>query len=98
MRMPAPPQGDLFGVADPLIGLRVKLDREIDRCQPCHDNVAELCAGRGPHAYALFCITCGRFRGWLPLAAANFIKETIRVSGVPRKPLIYRSAERSAAS
>ncbi len=42
----APTQPDLFGTKDPLIGLRVRLDRDIDRRQPCHNNIAELCGGR----------------------------------------------------
>jgi hypothetical protein len=87
-----PTQADLFGTDDPLVGLRVQLDRAVDQCQPCHGNVAEICAGRGPHAHALRCATCGQHRGWLPKAAAEFLTETIRVVGVPREPLIYRDA------
>jgi hypothetical protein len=62
------------------------------RITPCHDNVAKLHAGRGPHAYALLCPTCGRHRGWLPKAAADFFTETVRAFGVPSEPLIYRDA------
>jgi hypothetical protein len=98
MRRPTPPQGDLFGDADPLIGLCVKLDREIDRRQPCHENVVELHAGRGGHAYALFCERCGRFRGWLPKAAAEFLTETIRVGGIPRETPIYRDTTNAKAA
>jgi hypothetical protein len=92
MTIHVPTQSDLFATADPLIGLRVKLEREVDQCQPCHDNIAEICAGRGPHGHALKCEQCGRFRGWLPKAAADFLTETIRVLGVPCEPLIYRDA------
>src|SRR6266511_2393672 len=86
----APIQGDLFGSADPLIGLHVQLDRAVDHRQPCHDNIVELCTGPGPHAYGLRCSACGRHRGWLPKAAVAFIREIIRTVGVPDGPLIYR--------
>jgi hypothetical protein len=92
MTVHVPHQRDLFDTDDPLIGLHVQLDRDIDRRQPCHDNIAEICSGCGPHAYALLCATCGQFRGWLPKAAATFIAEAIRVDGIPDTPLIYRDA------
>jgi hypothetical protein len=98
MSMHMPTQVDLFGIDDPLIGLKVRLEREIDQHQLCHDNVAEICAGRGPHAYALLCATCGRFRGWLPKRAVDFIREVIRVHGVPRGPLVYRDATHAKAA
>jgi hypothetical protein len=51
-----PLQGDFFlaPADDPLLGVQVHLEREIDHRRPCHGNFAEICAGRGPHAYALF--------------------------------------------
>jgi hypothetical protein len=94
----SPRQPDFFGSDDPLIGLRVKLARAVDRSAPCHDNVAEICSGRGPHCYALLCSMCGRFRGWLPKRAVDFFRETIRVAGVPRGPLIYRDATNAKAA
>jgi hypothetical protein len=90
MTIHTPRQPDFFGSDDPLIGLRVQLARAVDRSAPCHDNVAEVCSGRGPHIYALICATCGQFRGWLPKTAAAFIAETIRVCGVPDAPLTWR--------
>jgi hypothetical protein len=80
-----PRQGDLFGHPDPLIGLRVQLDRADT---PCHGNIAEIISGSRLHRHGLVCATCGRHRGWLPKAAADFIAESIRVFGVPREPLI----------
>src|SRR5262245_39429489 len=81
-----PRQGDLFGFPDSLIGLHVRLDRS----DTCHGDIAEITPGSGPHGHGLVCAVCGRHRGWLPGAAADFIAETIRVFGVPREPLIYR--------
>jgi hypothetical protein len=88
-----PTQPDLFNIAedDPLIGLRMRLDRAVDQRAPCHDNVVEVCSGKGPHGHALLCEACGKFRGWLPkAAAAAFIHKAIRMIGVPDEPLIYR--------
>ena len=45
---------DLFGatpeLASPAIGMTVKLDRDIDRQQPCHDNLAIIRPGKPPHS------------------------------------------------
>ena len=40
---------DLFGSPTSLIGLRVKLDRPVDRERPCCNNVVIISAGKGPH-------------------------------------------------
>ena len=89
-----PTQPDLFNTTkdDPLIGLRIRLDREVDRHQPCHDNTVEVCSGKGPHGHALLCEACGKFRGWLPKAAASFIAETIQKFGVPSEPMKWGDA------
>jgi hypothetical protein len=92
-----PRQLDFFGSDDQWIGLRVQIDRDIDRLQPCHNNICEIAAGRGPHGHALLCEVCGRFRGWLPKTAAVFLTEIIRVCGVPDKPLIYRDQSSAVA-
>jgi hypothetical protein len=98
MSFHVPTQADMFGVDDPLIGLKVQLEREIDQHRRCHDNIAEISSGRGPHCYALVCAACGRFRGWLPKRAVDFIRETVRVHGVPRGPLIYRDATQTKSA
>ena len=92
MTIHAPRQPGFFGTDDPLIGLRVRLERTIDQRQPCHDNVSEICAGRGPHRHALLCVVCGAHRGWLPAAAGGFLLTTIRKFGVPNAPLVWREA------
>jgi hypothetical protein len=88
--LPASPPQDT--AADHLIGLQVLLERSIDQREPCHGNLAFLCPGKGPHAYALSCATCLKFRGWLPKEAVNFISETVRLFGVPDEPLTIRDA------
>jgi hypothetical protein len=89
----APSQADMFGTGDPLIGIRVQVDRNIDRRQPCHQNIVTLCAGPGPHAYGLRCTVCHRHRGWLPRATANSLRRAIHRIGVPDEPLILRYLE-----
>jgi hypothetical protein len=44
---------------------QVQLDRGIDRQKPCHDNIAIIASGKGPHAAELKCEACGQHRGWL---------------------------------
>jgi hypothetical protein len=85
-------QLDLFRSVDPIVGLHVRLERAIDQHQPCHDNIGEICAGCGPHTYALRCATCGRFRCWLPKTVTSFVAEVIRVCGTPDEPLMWRHA------
>lgn len=63
----------LPGVA--LAGLQVHLDRAVDHCDPCHDNVAVVSADR------LLCATCGRDRGSLAQEVADFLAETIALFG-----------------
>jgi hypothetical protein len=76
--MTAPPplassrQRDFWPPADSLIGLHARCERAADWRQPCHDNVVEIAAGRGCHAYALLCAECGQFRGWLPKKRRQF--------------------------
>ena len=51
------PAGDLFDAtewqpASSVMGMTVKLDRNVDRENPCCENVAVICAGKPPHAAA----------------------------------------------
>jgi hypothetical protein len=70
----------------PIIGLRVRLDRRVDRELGCHDNLAAIFPGRGPHAAQLRCAECQRHRGWLGKLTADFLTETVRTFGVPLEP------------
>ena len=84
---------DLFGAtpepASPAIGMTVKLDRDIDRQQPCHDNIARILPGKPPHAGELRCAACHRHRGWAPQALIAFITETARRFGAPNEPPVW---------
>ena len=68
---PPPPQRAPADPSDPLIGRRIRLDRA---CRECHSHAAVLHPGRGPHAYALKCATCGHHSGWLPHARAAALR------------------------
>ena len=85
---------DLFGatpeLASPAIGMTVKLDRDIDRQQPCHDNLAIIRPGKPLHSGELRCVTCNAHRGWLPQTVLNFIIETTRRFGALTEPIIVR--------
>jgi hypothetical protein len=73
-----------------LIGLKVKLDRDVDQQQPCCENIATIHPGKAQHAGELRCAHCDRHRGWIPHATRNFILETVRRFGAPREPIIVR--------
>jgi hypothetical protein len=87
---------DLFqntpAAPSPLIGLRVKLDRPIDREQPCCCNVCIISGGKGPHAGALHCAHCGRHRGWLSKPTAAWIEHVVTRFGAPTTPIVVRKA------
>jgi hypothetical protein len=65
----------------PAIGTLVRLDRTIDRTQPCHTNTAILAPRTGPHAAALTCAVCGSHRGWATKQTVNFIARLMRLHG-----------------
>jgi hypothetical protein len=93
---------DLFGVtpepASPAIGMTVKLDRDIDRARPCHDNLAIIHPGKPPHSAELQCATCNAHRGWLPQTVLNFLIETTRRFGAPTEPIIVRQQHKENAA
>ena len=76
----------------PPVGMTVRLDRGADRSSACCSNLAVVEPKAGPHAHPLRCAICGKHRGWLPLAAARFISQTVRTFGVPPEPPIIRDA------
>jgi hypothetical protein len=92
---------DLFDATEwrlpPAIGMTVKLDRDVDRQHPCHDNLAVLHPGKAGHAAELRCATCGHHRGWASKAMIEFITETARRFGAPSEPLIWRQEEADMA-
>jgi hypothetical protein len=73
---------DLFG-APALIGLKVRLDRPVDRERPCCRNICTIGAARGPHAGELICADCGQHRGWLSKPTAQWIEHVVTRFGAP---------------
>jgi hypothetical protein len=82
---------DLFD-APTLIGLKVKLDRPIDRERPCCLNICTIGAARGPHAGELRCVDCGQHRGWLSKPTAQWIETVATRFGAPTTPIVVRKA------
>jgi hypothetical protein len=74
------------------IGMTVKLDRHIDREQPCCSNTAVIRPGKAQHAAELRCATCNKHRGWLPRAALDFLTTTATRFGAPAEPVILRNS------
>jgi len=82
---------DLFG-APTLLGLKVKLDRPIDRERPCCLNICTVGPARGPHAGELICASCGQHRGWLSKSTAHWIESVVTRFGAPTTPIVVRKA------
>jgi hypothetical protein len=78
---------DLVGQMAPI---RVKLDRGIDRRQPCCSNIAIIAPGKPPHVAELKCKTCGKHRGWLRAEALTFIESLAQQWSAPVEPIILR--------
>jgi hypothetical protein len=76
-----------------VVGLEVKLARNIDSEQPCHDNVAVIHPGKAQHVGELRCAACGAHRGWLSQSTRDFILETVRRFGAPVEPITVRQQE-----
>ena len=76
----------------PPVGLRLKLDRTVDRLQPCHDNIATVVHGRAHHAAGLRCSKCGRHRGWLPHQGFQFLTDLAQWFGASAEPIILRDS------
>jgi hypothetical protein len=75
---------------DPLIGLKIKLDRPIDRDRPCCRNICIIAAGKGPHAGELHCADCGQHRGRLSKPTAHWIEHIATRFGAPTTPIVVR--------
>jgi hypothetical protein len=77
----------------PPVGLRLKLDRTIDRLRPCCDNIATVDYGRAHHAAGLRCSKCGRHRGWLPRQGFEFLTNLAQRFGALAEPIILRDQQ-----
>jgi hypothetical protein len=75
-----------------LVGLKVRLDRPIDRDRPCCRNICIISAGTDPHAGALHCVDCGQRRGWLSQTTARWIEHVATRFGAPVTPIVLRKA------
>ena len=82
---------DLFGNPT-LIGLKVRLDRPIDRERPCCLNICTIGPAREPHVGELICSSCGQHRGWLSQSTARWIESVVSRFGAPTTPIIVRKA------
>ena len=78
--------------ASPLTGLRIKLDRPVDRDRRCCRNICTIGPGKGPHAGELTCTDCGQHRGWLSKTTAHWIEDVISRFGAPTTPIVVRKA------
>jgi hypothetical protein len=77
---------------EPLVGLRVKLDRPVDRERPCCKNICTIGPSKGPHAGELHCTDCGRHRGWISKSSAHWIESVISRFGAPSTPIVVRKS------
>jgi hypothetical protein len=75
-----------------LTGLKVKLDRPIDRERPCCLNVCTIGPASGPHAGELVCTGCGQHRDWLSKSTAQWIEHVITRFGAPTTPIVVRKS------
>src|SRR5262245_41482280 len=89
---------DLFD-SPTVIGLKVRLDRPVDRERPCCRNICIIGPAKGPHAGELHCADCGQHRGWLSKSTAQWIEHVATRFGAPTTPIVVRktSAEPSPA-
>jgi hypothetical protein len=78
--------------ADGIVGIKIKLARDIDPRKPCCDNPS----GQAHHAGEFRCATCGAHRGWCSQATHNLICETVRRFGAPPEPIIVRQQQEKA--
>jgi hypothetical protein len=76
-----------------ILGLKIKLDRPIDRDRLCCRNICTISAGKDPHAGALHCVDCGQRRGWLSQTTAHWIENVVSRFGAPTTPIVIRKAE-----
>jgi hypothetical protein len=75
-----------------LTGLKIKLDRPVDRERPCCLNVCTIGAAREPHVGELTCANCGQHRGWLSKSTAQWIGEVVARFGAPTTPIVVRKS------
>jgi hypothetical protein len=76
-----------------VVGLKVRLDRPIDRDHPCCRNICIIGPAEEPYGGALHCADCGRGRGWISKTSAQWIEQVGKRFGAPRDtPIVVRRA------
>jgi hypothetical protein len=75
-----------------IIGLKIRMDRPVDRERPCCRNICMISAAKLPHAGALNCVDCGQQRGWLSNSTAQWIERVMARFGAPTTPIIVRKS------
>ena len=66
-----------------IAGLAVHLHRPCG----CGATIAVITEGKGPHAAALECPNCCRFRQWVPRTVLQFLVELVARCGRPTEPI-----------
>jgi hypothetical protein len=59
-------------------------------CRKCRSTLATLGSTSGPHQAAIICAGCGRYRGWLPAIASDFLNGILDEFGRPTDPIRLR--------
>jgi hypothetical protein len=77
----------------PLCGLRIQLNREIDKpCAACGRTIVVV-----GHDASLTCNNCKRPRGKLPASLCSFTLKAISLFGRPTEPFAIQTPTRPAA-
>jgi hypothetical protein len=79
-------QLDMFGDADPLIGIEVNVPRHCE----CGQDILRIGPGHGPYRASLQCPRCGRDCGCLSHIVAKFLSEVVEHFGRPSAPVQVR--------
>ena len=61
----------------PLVGLKLKLERETDLEDACCKGFGIVHPGKGPHAAELRCSGCGKHKGWLDKLTVNRLLDVL---------------------
>jgi hypothetical protein len=73
-----------------LAGIKVRLDRPVDRERPCCRNVCTIRPARPPHVGEFIRDACGRHRGWLSKSTASWIEKLVACFGPSTTPIVVR--------
>jgi hypothetical protein len=74
-----------------IAGLKIKLDRLVDRKRPCCKNICIITAGGEP-----VCADCGQHRGWFSEKTTRWIEHIATRFGAPETITVHRDADQPA--